>query len=195
MKIDRHVINKFLSEKLNFVILRGFPRHSIRFAKNKFKGNPIVAVEIGTFEGYNAKSIMKELNVKKLYIIDPYLGYRDYIVSESEKTTSNLSVAEKKARKKLRKYSGKIIWIKDTSDNALSKVPDNVDFVYIDGNHEYEYVKRDMVNYFKKIKDGGILAGHDIASFPGVGEALIEFCSERKIKPMITITDWWVVKK
>ena len=117
------------------------------------------------------------------------------IVSESEKTTSNLSVAEKKARKKLRKYSGKIIWIKDTSDNALSKVPDNVDFVYIDGNHEYEYVKRDMVNYFKKINDGGMLAGHDIASFPGVGEALIEFCSERKIKPMITITDWWVVKK
>jgi hypothetical protein len=47
----------------------------------------------------------------------------------------------------------------------------------------------------KKFGGGGILAGHDIASFPGVGEALIEFCYENKLKPIITRTDWWIIKE
>lgn len=52
-----------------------------------------------------------------------------------------------------------------------------------------------MENYFGKLKKGGILADHGIASFPGVGHALIEFCSKRNLKPMITISDFWVIKK
>lgn len=52
-----------------------------------------------------------------------------------------------------------------------------------------------MQNYWKKVKEGGILAGHDITSFPGVGRAFIEFCSENKLNPHITRTDWWVIKK
>lgn len=195
MVVNINKINKFLAEKLNFVILRGFPRHSVRFAKKKFGRNPVTVVEIGTFEGYNAESILKNLNVKKMYIVDPYLEYEDYFTSEPEKTKLNLSVAQRKAKNRLKKYSNKIVWIRKTSDDALKDIPKNVDFIYVDGNHEYEYVKKDMENYYEKIGSKGILAGHDITSFPGVGEALVEFCSEKKIKPSITVTDWWVEKK
>ena len=98
-------------EKLNFVVLRGFPRHSTRFAKEYFKNKKIIAVEIGTYEGYNAKSILRELNVGKFYIIDPYENYLDYASSEPD-TVTTLICARAKAKKRLKKYKNKIIWIK-----------------------------------------------------------------------------------
>jgi hypothetical protein len=33
--------------------------------------------------------------------------------------------------------------------------------VYIDGNHQYESVKSDILLYSDKIKDGGYITGHD----------------------------------
>lgn len=181
-------------ENFNFVILRGFPRHSIRFAKKYFKNKKITAVEVGTYEGRNAKSILKELNIEKFYIVDPYENYSDYASSEPE-TVTELIRAKKRASERLKGYKEKITWIKKRSEDAIKDIPFGADFIYIDGNHEYKYVKKDMENYFEKLKQGGILAGHDIASFIGVGHALIDFCSERKIKPWITVTDWWLIKK
>lgn len=40
------------------------------------------------------------------------------------------------------------------------------DAVFIDGNHSYEYVKKDLENYWPKVRDGGIVALHD-ANFEG----------------------------
>tara|TARA_B100000029_G_scaffold311698_1_gene304190 strand:- start:46315 stop:46977 length:663 start_codon:yes stop_codon:yes gene_type:complete len=40
------------------------------------------------------------------------------------------------------------------------------DAVFIDGNHSYEYVKKDLENYYPKVKAGGIVALHD-ANFEG----------------------------
>ena len=190
-------INKFLIGVIGFGVYPVFPRHSIRFAKRYFENKLITAVEIGTYRGENVRSIIKELNIKKLYIIDPYEEYNDYLNSEKKQTQEILSKVEKKARLKLKKYSDKIIWIKKYSNKAIKDIPNNIDFIYIDGNHKYGYVKRDMENYWKKVKKGGILAGHDITSlnFQGVAKAFVEFCYENKLTPNITRTDWWVVKE
>ena len=188
-------INMILMNKLNFGIVKNFPRHSTRFAKEYFKDKKIIAIEIGTFMGYNAKSILKELNVKKLYIIDPYEEYLDYIESEPESDQQLLSKAEKIARKRLKDFEDKIVWIKEYSDKAIKEINNNIDFIYIDGNHEYPYVIKDMENYYKKLKYGGILAGHDIAGWTGVGKAFVEFCNKNKLKPNISRTDWWIIKK
>ncbi|MEM4181809.1 MAG: class I SAM-dependent methyltransferase [Candidatus Pacearchaeota archaeon] len=182
-------INKFLSERLKFVILKDYPRHSVRFAKKHFNNKEIVCIEIDTFEGFNAKIILKELNVKRIYLIDPYEEYSEYIKSEKDKNKEKLSKTEKAAKKRLKKYSDKILWIKDYSNNAIKKIKEKVDFIYIDGNHEYKYVKEYMNKYWPIVKKGGIMAGHDIASFRGVGQALIEFCSKKKIVPYISRTD------
>ena len=40
------------------------------------------------------------------------------------------------------------------------------DAVFIDGNHSYEYVKKDLENYTELVKTGGIVALHD-ANFEG----------------------------
>lgn len=46
--------------------------------------------------------------------------------------------------------------------NASCKYPDGFfDFVFIDASHEYEHTKADIRLWWHKVKDGGILAGHD----------------------------------
>jgi hypothetical protein len=38
---------------------------------------------------------------------------------------------------------------------------ESLDFIYIDANHKYEFVKQDMETWFPKLRNGGIFAGHD----------------------------------
>lgn len=191
----KHRINKFLAERFNFGIVIEFPRHATRFAINYFKHKEIVVVEIGTYQGFHAENLLKKLNIKKLYIIDPYEEYKDYLDSEALQTQSRLSSVEIQAKNRLEKYSDKIVWLKSLSTEAIKSIREKVDMVYIDANHEYEYVKEDLKNYYKILKDGGIMSGHDIAACPGVGKALIEFCYGREINPIITRNDFFFVKK
>ena len=37
----------------------------------------------------------------------------------------------------------------------------SLDFVYIDGNHTFEYVINDIAEWSKKVRKGGIISGHD----------------------------------
>ena len=48
-----------------------------------------------------------------------------------------------------------------------------LDFCYIDASHLYEETKKDIKEWYKKVKDEGILAGHDFYA-PEVNKAVIE---------------------
>jgi predicted O-methyltransferase YrrM len=49
----------------------------------------------------------------------------------------------------------------------------SIDFIYIDGNHQYSSVKEDILAWLPKIKNGGIISGHDY-SWPSVQQATNE---------------------
>lgn len=54
---------------------------------------------------------------------------------------------------------------------TLNKVKDilngrNIDFLFIDGDHTYEGVKKDFEMYSPLVKEGGIIAFHDIVKHP-----------------------------
>ena len=52
--------------------------------------------------------------------------------------------------------------IRKTSMEATKEFKDkSIDFVYIDGNHTFKYVAEDICEWSKKVKSGGIIAGHD----------------------------------
>jgi len=175
--------------KFNLEIIRAHPREAIKFARDYFNKKEITAAEIGVFFGENAFEINKNLKVKKLYLIDPYENYEDY---KTDEICSKL----KKARKNAHRINSarNIIWIENSSEDATKRINEEIDFLYIDGNHEYNYVKKDLELYWPKIKKGGIMAGHDIQGV-GVSKALIEFVKRKKLEVFFgDRRDWWIIK-
>jgi predicted O-methyltransferase YrrM len=53
----------------------------------------------------------------------------------------------------------------------------SLDFVFIDADHRYEMVARDIDAWLPKVKRGGIIAGHDFCNWPGFG--VIQAVTER----------------
>lgn len=49
----------------------------------------------------------------------------------------------------------------------------SIDFCFIDANHTYDFIKRDIEAYLPKMKKGGVISGHDI-SYPDVLRAVTE---------------------
>ena len=126
-----------------------------------FSDNPITGVEIGTGDGCFSKSLLLNLpNLQMIYTIDPYT---QDLTSEFE---ANLPIEEHEARKtnarlSLDHYPGRYVLIEETSDNAILLIPDNMDFVWVDGDHRPAQIYKDIINYYPKVKSGGIFGGHD----------------------------------
>ena len=156
------------------------------------KRGDISGAEIGVRYGENAKFLLDMLDIENFYLIDPYDAYEEY---QEDWNNEMMTEAEKIAQTKLGD-SDAVRFIKKYSDDAIADLPDNLDFVYIDGNHEYEYVKNDLSNYYPVVKEGGILAGHDYTkSWPGVVEAVNEFAHERGLKVTNDLWGDWFIEK
>ncbi len=184
-------INYYLDKFFGLETIRVMPREAIKYAKKYFKNKKIIVVEIGVFRGKNSKNILKSFNISKIYLVDPYINYVD---CESNLNDMNIKIAEEEAKKRLGKFSNKIVWVKEFSENAMKKIPSNIDFIYVDGNHEYEYVKKDLELYWKKLKKGGVLSGHDIQCL-GVSKAVLEFAEKNKLDVHFgDRRDWWILK-
>lgn len=180
---------KTLRKMMLFVFDFRIRRPMIKYVSQNLDDD-LIAVEIGSFEGENAKNMLLHLPIKHLYLIDPYLHYSGYRHSSGE----NIPKAFDIAQKRLSKFKDKITFIKKLSEQAVDDVADKLDFVYIDGNHNYKYVKKDIQLYYPKLKKGSIIGGHDIWG-AGVQKAVIEFSKQNDLEVHVKYPDWWVVKK
>jgi predicted O-methyltransferase YrrM len=65
--------------------------------------------------------------------------------------------------------------VQEDSKTAHRHFPDGFfDFIFIDAAHSYERVRDDIINYYSKVRKGGILAGHDYAHSDSVRRAVDE---------------------
>ena len=177
-------MQKHVFHNLNF-------RHMDRAIKKNLKG-PLVGVEIGVWGAGHACDLLHNLNnIKTLYLVDPYTDYEEYpeLKGLGDKTFQD-------ANNRLKKFSDKAVFIRKMSEDCVDNFEDNsLDFCYIDGNHAYDYIKKDIELYYPKVKPGGILGGHDFSTcHPGVPKAVIEFCEETGRKLHGGKIDWWVIK-
>lgn len=115
-------------------------------------------VEIGTDQGNTAELLLNKTNCSKLYCIDPYMNYDEYSDAINTVTGDHLY---NKVLNRLSKYNNRVEVIRLFSDQAVDLIPDDLDFIYIDGNHSYNYVIDDLNNWYPKLKKGGILIGDD----------------------------------
>lgn len=136
-------------------------------------------IEIGVYTGGHAYSMLTKCSLSLLIGIDPYLYYENGMPDfENQYDYDQL---KEFAIKRLSAFRFQLM--NCTSDEAFKKLDDNkglLDFVFIDGLHTYEQVKKDMENYCQLIRKGGIVSGHDIdhGSFPGVTTAIEEFAAK-----------------
>lgn len=117
--------------------------------------------EIGVFTGEFALRILNRWNGKKLWLVDPWSPQPDYL----DDYNSSIRIMERRmhiAERRLAAHASRLGWIRDVSVSAARRFrPRSLDFVYIDANHGYEHVRRDLAAWYPKVRPGGIIAGHD----------------------------------
>lgn len=140
-------------------------------------------IEIGVGKADNAIQILlKEPKDFKYIGIDPYEHYADYN-NDVNSTYLRLAANWSTAFERLKPYidKGVVELISMRSHLAVDKFEDqSVDLIFIDGNHSYKAVKQDLELYWPKLKNGGVMTGHDYGdpNFPGVVQAVNEFTHE-----------------
>lgn len=161
-------------------------------ALSQLKGRSnLIGAEIGVASGIHAACFLLELDIDMIYLIDPYIPYKDEFKMISSERAKEM---ESNAYIKLAKYKHKIRWIKEKSVDAARLIADNsLDFVYIDGDHTYKSVTDDILLYFPKVKKGGLFSGHDYG-FRSVKRAVDEFINKQGLELHIISSDWWVWK-
>lgn len=162
----------------------------------KTANQPLLGAEVGVYMGGNAISILKKLPIKKLYLVDPYIEYTGFNIqypSDHPYLPPFVSQARGIAHNRLRPYGDKVQFVEETGHFGAQYLPDGLDFVYIDGNHSYDYVMDDIKTYYAKIKIGGIIGGHDY-NYPGVKDAVDDFALKYNKQVFSGNIDWWLIK-
>ena len=84
--------------------------------------------------------------------------------------------------KNIEPLSGVINPVRATSLEASERYEDgSLDFVFIDASHDYQSVKDDIEAWMPKVKEGGVLSGHDYPDWDGVKKAVDEVFGKDKI--------------
>ena len=164
---------------------------------NKFQNNSHF-VEIGSWLGkstsYMAVEILNSGKNIQFDCIDTWEGsIASDIEKEQVKELSNLSTTLfDEFLKNTEKVKNYINPIKKYSYDAVNDYDDeSIDFLFIDAAHDYESVKKDLNDWYSKVKKNGIIGGHDyIANFPGVINAVNEYFGVKNIN--IDNTSWIV---
>jgi hypothetical protein len=147
-----------------------------------------VCAEIGVWKGDFSERILEVVRPTRLHLIDPwqavfgeaYEGARyggELAEGQAEMDAIYASVL---ARFERERRAGVVEVHRLPSAEAAERFRDGeLDFVYIDGNHRYEFVKADLEAFSRKVRPGGLVAGDDygVAGWweDGVTRAVDEF--------------------
>ncbi len=117
-----------------------------------------IGVEVGTEQGKYAQTLCEENPDLHLFCVDiwkNYPFYRDYVnrgnMLDESRQIWNTRMKPYNATP-IEKYSMEAV--NDFKDGEL-------DFVYIDANHELPFVTEDIFYWSRKVRAGGIISGHD----------------------------------
>lgn len=144
-----------------------------------------VCAEIGVHEGDLSRRILDIAEPKRLHLIDPWAKGEGLF---GKQAVHEQDVVEKRYEKVKEQFgkdieAGRVRIHRELSSDAVTEFPDAYfDWVYVDGNHLYEFVKQDLELYYPKVKAGGYVAGDDygIRGYwdNGVQKAVDEFVSQ-----------------
>jgi predicted O-methyltransferase YrrM len=127
-------------------------------------------IEIGSYAGESTEIFAQHFQY--VIAIDPY--NENYDPNDVTCSYAPLSDVLKSYEERMRKYDN-VSLLQATSDDAVKLVTLKADFVYIDGLHTYDQVKKDIENYLPLINKNGFIGGHDYHPvYQGVMDAIVE---------------------
>lgn len=126
-----------------------------------------VGAELGVWKGNFSAQLLEALQPTRLYLIDPWQINEDAAHKSawygSKKRPDMHAIYEGVLRRfEKERQQGSVVILRQPSSAGLRAIPDNsLDFVYIDGDHEYTAARTDCFLAYEKIKAGGVICGDD----------------------------------
>jgi len=117
-------------------------------------------VEFGCFHGRSTRALADNSpSDAKIWAVDPWNG--EYKTDEGHQVAHVDTYCLPYFKRNLKDHidSGKVIVSRGFSHNFTS--PYAMDFVFIDGDHTYKGITRDIKKAIELISNNGIIAGHD----------------------------------
>ena len=142
-----------------------------------------VGAEIGVRRANYSLTLCLKNPELKIYCIDPWSAIGDKYPQERQEEFYNLTV------ERMKPFKATII--RKTSMDALVDIEDrSLDFVYIDGDHHFDFVMLDIIHWSKKVRSGGIVACHDVYNGEvGIVKAVEAYTHSHNIVP------WYITKE
>lgn len=150
-----------------------------------------IGLEIGVWKGEFTEEIIKIVQPKRLYLLDPWIFQPNSPDGKENYSTRWYGGSAAKSQKDMDsiyqnvcnqfKNNANITIFKAFSADLPTLLPEyTLDWTYIDGNHSYDYVMKDLELSFKLVKENAMITGDDF-SHPGVQKAVFEFHDKYKL--------------
>ena len=133
-----------------------------KFARNI--SNRGILVEIGSYLGASSLVLSRANKKNTLYCIDTW---NNDAMSEGKWDTMNSFMHNTR-------HCKNIVPLRMWSTEAINKIPEYFDMIFVDGDHSYDGVKKDIDLYFPRLKSGGIITMHDSGWAEGVQRVIKE---------------------
>jgi len=148
-------------------------------------------VEIGVLFGETSKILAKNAKCT-VYGIDPIIPD-----SMNEALVGSLEQIQE-----VKNEFSNFIFIQDYSYNVVKEWNKPIDFIFIDGDHNYEAVKKDFDDWYPHVKLNGIIALHDSAAnrdgpfyWGGPSKLADELINDDRLEILETVHTMTVFKK
>lgn len=141
-----------------------------------------VCLEIGVYDGIFSERILRIAKPKHLVLVDPWATENNTGSKVDPQSAHDARYAHVLSLFAEERTSGVVRIIRSTSDEALESLRTlQFDFVYIDGDHSYSQVQKDLQHYFPLVRPGGLLAGDDY-HYDSVRQAVDEFVAAHGLR-------------
>jgi len=145
-------------------------------------------VEIGAWKGksaaYAGVEILNSGKAVTFYVVDHFLGSEEHRNPVSDHYDYATQSGELRGQylANIKPIKSVVKTLDMTSSEASNKFKkQSVDFIFIDGSHDFDSVCSDIETWLPKLKPGGMIGGHDYTTHESVKTAVDTYFSDLQI--------------
>ena len=169
-----HIRLKKPKNFLEIGVFHGVTSRNVCELLYSFHGNDFKFTGIDLF--VNDETLLKDEYIPKIKFSNPLKTiYYKYIIRLDPYSVDSIL-------RLLKKFQKNVNIIKGNSNKVLKEINvDKFDYVFLDGGHKYETVKKDLENLTQIVNNNGTILcdDYDLSYAPGVKKAIEDFISEK----------------